>query len=170
MMWLVEKGMFKKVVILLWVIGWSIALSGCGENKQPEQEGYQIQTEQNGDNGEQSGKEENQSKGLTAGTEEVALRAKQIAYTVDGVKDVAAVVMEKELSLAADVVQMKRFQLKGIRKEIFHKLREAYPDYEIHVSTDRKILRELKKLEKVPSPYSWKERQRLSKINEDMKG
>ncbi|WP_188622605.1 YhcN/YlaJ family sporulation lipoprotein [Caldalkalibacillus thermarum] len=102
---------------------------------------------------------------------DTANRSKLIAKSVEGVTDAAAVAIDQELSVAVDVAQMKRFQLKGIRKEIFHRLRKAYPEYQVHVSTDRKILQELKKLEKKTYQQQTEaEQKRLQKINQDMKG
>lgn len=102
---------------------------------------------------------------------QVAQRAKEIAGTVDGVTETAAVAIDQELSVAVDVTQMKRFQLKKIRKEIFDRLQEAYPEYQLHVSTDRKILSDLKKLEgRVAQQRTEQEKIELQKINEAMKG
>ncbi|QZT34901.1 YhcN/YlaJ family sporulation lipoprotein [Caldalkalibacillus thermarum TA2.A1] len=102
---------------------------------------------------------------------DTANRSKLIATSVEGVTDAAAVAIDQELSVAVAVAQMKRFQLKGIRKEIFHRLRKAYPEYQVHVSTDRKILQELKKLEKKTYQQQTEaEKKRLQKINQDMKG
>lgn len=154
-----KKGL--RLLLALVMIGF---LSACSANDHNQEGSFEVQEQ--GSNQAERGAE----KGRTAGTEEEALRAKEIAYSVDGVSDVAAVCIGKELSLAADVRQMKRFQLKAIRKEIFHKLRHEFPEHEIHVTTDRKLLRDLKELEQVPYPYGKKERDRLSKINEDMKG
>lgn len=154
----------KKFRSALLVLFGMVLLGACTFNDQAQQENFEAK----GHGFSQSQGEE--GKGRTAGQEREALRAKEIAYSVDGVTDVAAVCMGKQLSLAADVRQMKRFQLKSIRKEIFHKLKQEFPDYEIHVTTDRKLLRDLKKMEQVPYPYGEKELKRLYKINEDMKG
>lgn len=103
----------------------------------------------------------------------IAQEANQIALKTKGVVRVASVAIDKQLSLAVDVEQMQRWNLKKIRKEIFHQLRERFPDLDIHVSSDRKILWELQKLEKemyVSSPDVDSIEKKLKKINEDMKG
>lgn len=154
----------KKFLALFLVLLGMVLFSACNVDEQDQGKAYEAQEYGN------SQGEAGEERGRTAGQEKEAVRAKEIAFTVDGVTDVAAVCLGKELSLAADVRQMKRFQLKSIRREIFHKLRQEFPDYEIHVTTDRKLLRDLKEMEKAPYPYGEKERKRLAKINEDMKG
>ncbi|MDQ0337904.1 citrate synthase [Caldalkalibacillus uzonensis] len=120
--------------------------------------------------GQSSGQKQGKPKKIKV-DHDTANRSKLIAKSVDGVTDAAVVAIDQDLSVAVDVAQMKRFQLKAIRKEIFHQLRKAYPDYKVHVSTDRKILQELKKLEeKTYQQQTEAEKKRLQKINEDMKG
>lgn len=78
----------------------------------------------------------------------IAQEANQIALRTKGVVQVASVALDDQLSLAVDVSQMQRWNLKNIRKEIFHHLRDRFPELDIHVSSDRKIFWELQKLEK----------------------
>lgn len=103
----------------------------------------------------------------------IAQEANDLALQTKGVVHVTSVAIDQELSLAVEVSQWQRWNLKGIRKEIFHALRDRFPDLEIHVSTDRKIVWELQKLEKemyATDPDVAAIQKKLDKINEDMKG
>lgn len=104
---------------------------------------------------------------------EVLEQARLAARQVDGVREVAAVAIDQDLSVAVNVAQMKRLQLKAIRKEIFHKLKKAHPEMTVHVTTDRKIFWEMEKLEKeayAQKPKVSDMQKKLHKLNEDMKG
>lgn len=99
--------------------------------------------------------------------------ARLMASQTDGVYSVAAVVIGKDLSVAVEVKQRKRFQLQGIRQEIFDKLKAEYPQHKVKVSTDRKIYRELEKLQRQAyeeGPDVQEIKQSLQKLNEDMNG
>lgn len=99
--------------------------------------------------------------------------ARQIAEQNERVDRATAVVLDKEVSVGLKVSNFNRFRLKSIRQDVDHLLKNYYPGYEIHVTTDSKLFSELDKLyraietKKLPKREAKK---KLQKINEDMKG
>ncbi|HEY8342341.1 MAG TPA: YhcN/YlaJ family sporulation lipoprotein [Calditerricola sp.] len=102
-----------------------------------------------------------------------AERAEAIAKRVRGVDQAVAVVMDRQISIAAKVSGFERFRLKAIRRDVHHQLKASFPDHEIHVTTDKKLFWELEKLKaKVDrGAVSFRQaKQQVEKINQDMKG
>ncbi|MBC9784568.1 YhcN/YlaJ family sporulation lipoprotein [Heliobacterium chlorum] len=78
----------------------------------------------------------------------VAAEVKEAVKTVDGVEDSTAVVIDKDISTALKVTGFDRLRLKTIRGSIEKKLKESYPGYEVHVTTDKKMFKQLQQIEK----------------------
>ena len=85
-----------------------------------------------------------------------------------------AVWIDDELDVALQVSNFNRLRLKQIRKEVFDRLRNAYPNPHIHVTTDRKLYGELEKLGRKEWVRQKKDacqaKNRLKQIEELMKG
>lgn len=103
----------------------------------------------------------------------LAQQVKELALTVSGVKNATAVVINKEMSVAVKVSGFDRLRLKAIRQELHDKIKKQHQEYTVHVTTDKKLFKELQNLEqqinsdKAMSP-SLKEK--VNKINQDMHG
>lgn len=122
---------------------------------------------------QQQGQQQDQQQGQQQNVlkEDVIGQAKISAKYTDGVVDVAAIAIDDKLSVALEVTQRRRFHLRSIRKEVFHRLKEEHPDMTVFVSTDRKVFMELKKIEDVMhEEEAQKLKKKQDKINEDMKG
>ncbi|GAF65370.1 hypothetical protein BTS2_2268 [Bacillus sp. TS-2] len=92
---------------------------------------------------------------------------------MEEVIDVQAIVYDQKIYADPKVKQFSRFRLKEIRKNGFEKLKETFPDSEIHVSTDKKVYMELEKLEQQLKNGKIKNEdleKKLQKIEEMMKG
>jgi len=109
-----------------------------------------------------------------------AEQVKQTAKKVKGVNEAAAVVINKEISVALKVSGFDRLRLKQIKKEVHDKIKAtAAKDSEIHVTTDKKLFSEIKKLEQqISTGASDKDfdkkvidiKNKVGKINEEMQG
>lgn len=101
-------------------------------------------------------------------------KAKQVAGQVDGVDKTVAVQIDDELDVAISVSNFNRFRLESIEKEVSQKLKEAFPDTEVHVTSDKKLIDELQKLSDEPwageQEKACKQKKKLKQIEKDMKG
>ena len=102
----------------------------------------------------------------------LAGQVEETAKTVASVKDGIAVVIDRDIAVAVKVTGFDRLRLKAIRQEVSDKIKKTAPDYHIHVTTDKKLFSELRKVEKQirqgEDPALIK--QKFDKINEDMHG
>lgn len=99
--------------------------------------------------------------------------AKKIVSEMEEVVSVKGVALENNLYIAPQVTQFARLKLEKIRKESFDKIKNVYPEANVHVSTDKKIYLELGKLEnKLQAKKISMEdlEKKLKKLEEDMKG
>lgn len=78
----------------------------------------------------------------------VSNQAKQLLSKNDDITTVKAVNTTKTLVIALEVHHNKRFQLAKTRKKLKKKLKKEFPDKKIELSTDRKAILELQRLEK----------------------
>ncbi|WP_031513951.1 YhcN/YlaJ family sporulation lipoprotein [Desulfofalx alkaliphila] len=105
---------------------------------------------------------------------EVSQGAMQLAMSVAGVKEATSVAINREVGTAVKVTGFDRWRLKSIREETYKKIKDAYPDYEVHVTSDKKLFWQLQQIRneidegKVKSPVEVKDR--FDKINENMGG
>lgn len=101
-------------------------------------------------------------------------QAKAIAGRVDGIDEVAAVHIDKDLNLAIKVSNFNRFRLESIEKEVSGKLKEAFPDSKIHVTSDKKLFMDLQAMSGAPWPADVKEacqkKKASKKLEKKMKG
>ncbi|WP_171051705.1 YhcN/YlaJ family sporulation lipoprotein [Alteribacter natronophilus] len=89
------------------------------------------------------------------------------------VKEVRGASVDNDIYMALTVEGFDRFFLDRIRKAAHDRAAEKYPDANIHVSTDRKISSDLKKLETELSGNKLNRKElkkRLKKIEDDMRG
>lgn len=85
------------------------------------------------------------SKGLT--DQQPAIQAKHFLSKRDEVSRVRAVNYGDDLIVAIDVHHLKRLRLKKIQSEVQAEIDEQFSNLRITLSTDQKILLELKRLE-----------------------
>lgn len=101
-------------------------------------------------------------------------KAKSITEEVDGIDQAVAVQIDKELDVAIQVSNFNRLRLESIRKEVAQKLKAAFPSASIHVSSDKKIMNDLEKLNKTPwsikREEACKQKKNLIRIEKQMKG
>lgn len=106
---------------------------------------------------------------------ELATGVTNMAKTVRGVRESTAVIINSDVCAAVKVGGLDRFRLKAIREEVHKKLSAALgSEYEIHVTTDKKLFSEIQKIErqleggKAGPPAEIKKK--MDKINKDMQG
>ncbi|WP_103110430.1 YhcN/YlaJ family sporulation lipoprotein [Brevibacillus reuszeri] len=101
-------------------------------------------------------------------------QAKSIAGQVKGIDQVVAVQIDKELDVAVKVTNFNRFRLESIQKEVAKRLKDAFPDSDIHVTADKKLIRELQKFGENPWPTDVKEackqKKKFKQFEKKMKG
>lgn len=105
---------------------------------------------------------------------ELAKAVVQVVKTIDGVEESTAVVIDREISVAAKVTGFDRLRLKSIRKEMTGKVGKIAPRYKVHVSTDKKIFAELQKVENQIKQSRGMPiaglKNKIEKLNKDMHG
>ncbi|WP_330948453.1 YhcN/YlaJ family sporulation lipoprotein [Virgibacillus sp. MG-45] len=79
--------------------------------------------------------------------QQLANEAKDYLSKKKNVSSVFAVNTSKKLLVAVEIPHNMRFQLATIRKQLTKDLKEKYADYDVELSTDKKITIELEKLE-----------------------
>jgi hypothetical protein len=131
--------------------------------------------------GQQSGSKEGQSAEADSQCSPAPVRhfdsenkAESLARQVNGVDKAVAVKIDDELDVALQVSNFNRLRLKQLRKEVFQKLNEAYPQAKVHVTTDSKLYNELEKMNGQPwsddKTKACEQKQKLKQIEEKMKG
>ncbi|WP_167577691.1 YhcN/YlaJ family sporulation lipoprotein [Ammoniphilus sp. YIM 78166] len=97
-----------------------------------------------------------------------------VSQQVNGVDEAVSVVMGKDVSVALRVSGIDRFRLKGIKKEVSTKLKRDLSDrYTIHVTTDKKLFRDLVNIQGKLNHGQGKPKELMKtykKINDDMHG
>jgi hypothetical protein len=78
---------------------------------------------------------------------ELAGRAKEAAGTVGGVRESAAVALNKDLAIAVKVGGFDRLRLKPIRSQVHDSIKELEQAYNVHVTTDKKLFMQLQQIE-----------------------
>ncbi|WP_042223968.1 YhcN/YlaJ family sporulation lipoprotein [Oceanobacillus manasiensis] len=76
-----------------------------------------------------------------------ANQAKDALSKYKEITEVKAVNTTKQLIIAVQVEQNKRFNLTSIRKQLQKEMKKKFPDHKVELTTDKKIVIELKKLE-----------------------
>lgn len=102
----------------------------------------------------------------------LAERARETAKTVKGVEDSTAVAVNKEITAALKVSGFDRLRLKKIKMNAHDQIKELNKDYNVFVTTDKKLFVQLQQLEREingPQHKSPKEiLERFNKINKDI--
>lgn len=75
-----------------------------------------------------------------------AQKAEEVVLEDSRLADAVLIFHEKDLILGVTVKTFSRFHKQKIEKELQGKLEEAYPDLDVTVSADRKIIQEAAKL------------------------
>ncbi|MEC2070730.1 hypothetical protein [Alkalihalophilus marmarensis] len=99
--------------------------------------------------------------------------AKQILLSMEEILEVVGVSNKKDIYLAPRVKQFDRFHLNDIRKRGHEHVKKRFPEYTVHVSTDKKIFIELGKLEKELKQRTISKKRydaKLKDLEEKMKG
>ncbi|GEB32372.1 MULTISPECIES: YhcN/YlaJ family sporulation lipoprotein [Brevibacillus] len=101
-------------------------------------------------------------------------QAKAIAAKVDGIDEVVAVQIDNDLNLAIKVSNFNRFKLQSIEKEVAGKLKTAFPDSKVHVTSDKKLFMDLQSMSGTPWPTDVKEacqkKKAAKELEKKMKG
>ncbi|OPX85898.1 YhcN/YlaJ family sporulation lipoprotein [Pelotomaculum sp. PtaB.Bin117] len=105
---------------------------------------------------------------------ELAEKAKKTAGTVKGVKGCTAVVVNKDISTAIKVSGFDRLRLKPIKEEVHNKIKELNKDYNVHVTSDKKLFMQLQQIENQVNGPQEKPltdiQKKVIKINKDIQG
>ncbi|AIF45476.1 YhcN/YlaJ family sporulation lipoprotein [Virgibacillus sp. SK37] len=78
----------------------------------------------------------------------VSNEAKEMLSKYKEVTKVNAVNTDKELIATVEVKHQARLQLSEIRKKLKKKIEKNFPDYKVELTTDKKLVLELEKVEK----------------------
>ena len=101
-------------------------------------------------------------------------KIKAITEKIQGIDNSIAVRIDDEVDVAIEVSNFNRFRLQTIEKEVAEKLKKEFPKAHIHVTSDKKLIMELQKLSATPwtakQTEACKQKKKLKKIEEDMKG
>ncbi|CCO07322.1 YhcN/YlaJ family sporulation lipoprotein [Desulforamulus hydrothermalis] len=105
---------------------------------------------------------------------ELAEQAKQAALSVKGVEDAVVVAVNKNISAAIKVTGFNRLKLQSIEQEVHRKIAGLDQQYEVHVTSDKKLFSQLQAIEKQikasPDRPAADLLPRLEKINQAMQG
>lgn len=104
------------------------------------------------------------SNGLT--DQQPAIQAKHFLSERDEISRVRAVNYEDDLIVAIDVHHLKRLQLKKIKADVQKEIDEQFSNLKVTLSTDQKILLELKDLEEAIEANEMNEEELQKKIND----
>ena len=106
---------------------------------------------------------------------DLAEQAKKVALSVPGVEDATSVVLEQTISTGIKVSGFDRLRLKSIKEEVHQKTKELAQDYEVDVTSDKKLFKGIQDIEKdlvqkgqTTAPEAVYKK--IEKIDEDMKG
>lgn len=89
----------------------------------------------------------NQDESLIQINSTLAENAKKTAEAVSGVKESTAVVINKDISTAIKVSGFDRLRLKPIKEEVHNKIKASNKDYNVHVTSDKKLFSQLQQIE-----------------------
>lgn len=103
----------------------------------------------------------------------LAERAKKTAETVKGVRESTAVVINNEITIAVKASGFDRFRLKPIKAEVHDRVKEHNKDYNVYVTSDKKLFMQLQQIEQQimggqDKPHT-DIKKKVNKINDDMR-
>lgn len=103
---------------------------------------------------------------------DLAEKAKETARTVKGVQDSTAMVINSEISVAVKVGGFDRLRLKQVKSEVHEKIKTFNKDYNIYVTSDKKLFKQLQQVENqakgAQEPSLPDIQKQVKKINKDM--
>jgi hypothetical protein len=116
-----------------------------------------------------------QVKGQAHINTELAEQVKEVAKAVQGVEESTALVMNNQIAVAVKVTGFDRLRLKSIRRDLHSQIKGIAPEYDVHVTTDKKLFAELQKLagqikNAPPGDLSAQVKDSYNVIIEDMNG
>lgn len=79
--------------------------------------------------------------------QDISNQAKEMLQDYDDISSINAVNTDKELIIAFDVPQLDRLRLAKIRQRVSKDVKKEFDSYDVEVSTDKKIILELEKIE-----------------------
>lgn len=101
-------------------------------------------------------------------------RARSITASVKGIDKIVVVQIDKDLDVAIQVTNFNRFKMESIQKEVGKKLKEAFPEANIHVTADKRLIKDLQRLSDERWPTDVKaacqKKKSLKEIEKKMKG
>lgn len=77
----------------------------------------------------------------------LAQDVKSAVKSIQGVDDSTAFVLGNDIAAGAKVTGFDRLRLKGIRSAIDRQIRETYKGYRVHVTTDKKLFKQIQQIE-----------------------
>lgn len=92
-------------------------------------------------------------------------RAKKMLSKHDPITSINAVNTDKKLLIAVEVQHRHRFRLAKIRKDLQKDMNKAFPDKKVEMSTDKKIVIELTRLEKAIDTNEISKKKLIKEIN-----
>lgn len=78
--------------------------------------------------------------------DELKEQLEKTAGTVQGVEESTALVMNDQIAVAVKVTGFDRLRLKAIRQDLHSRVKGIAPEYDVHVTTDKKLFAQLQKL------------------------
>ncbi|MDY7045349.1 hypothetical protein RVS70_14170 [Virgibacillus sp. M23] len=93
-----------------------------------------------------------------------ANRAKEILSHYQEITTVKAVNTDKHMLIAIEIQHGKRFQLGKIREQLTKQMKKEFKDLKVELSTDKKIVMELEKLEKSIQSKSYSKKKLEKKL------
>lgn len=90
--------------------------------------------------------QQGQVKGQVQINPELTDQVKEEVRTARGVEESLALVMNDQIAVAVKVAGFDRLRLKSIKQELHGKVKSIAPEYDVHVTTDKKIFAELQEL------------------------
>lgn len=137
-----------KQLTILFTIGFFIIFSGCSANETNDINDATFTRIDSNQKVEQN----------------VSNQVKKMLAKNDKITDVYAVNTDNTLITTFDVKHRYRFQLKSLTSKVKNKLQQIFPKHDITVSTDQKIILELKNLEQQLTKDNLKKENIIQKV------
>ncbi|TMN23413.1 YhcN/YlaJ family sporulation lipoprotein [Lentibacillus cibarius] len=102
-------------------------------------------------------------------SQHIANQAKEKLKKREAITKINAINTDKKLLIAFEIKHHKRFQLDSIRKKINKQMEKAFPDHKVQVSTDKRIVLDLQKLEKKIANGKLTKKQLRKKAKQEIK-
>ncbi|GAA0440512.1 hypothetical protein GCM10008983_16890 [Lentibacillus halophilus] len=107
----------------------------------------------------------------TTGTmsQSIANQAKEKLKKRESITAIYAINTDKKLLIAFEIKHHKRFQLDSIRKNVRKQMNKRFPDYKVNVSIDKRIVLDLKQLEKTIAKDKLSKKELKKKAKQEIK-